>query len=224
MPESMSCHNGFCVRVNLYIMREVFKNLKKQYSKFQGRGATLKDFYKLIGIGYPKFEKIITGVNFRITKDEREKLSKTFNIEEQYFVADGSIFDVYGLDRQKWECFFDQRYQKVYDIELPDKIQKRYADEVSKKLEEIKKFEDIKNVYTEDSAILRVSYYFHEGRTFKKERPLQRLMDELDRVDVTNWDELERDKKESQLKEYREKLEKHAQYVQSLIILLENRK
>lgn len=223
MPESMNYQNGFCVRVNLYIIREVFKKIKKQYSKFLGRNAVLKDFYDLIGIDRHRFQKIMAGENFRITKDEREKLTGTFNIEDGYFVADGNIFDM-GLDRQKWECFFNQKFQKGYGIGLPDKIQNRYHDEVSRKLGEIKKFEDIKNVYTEDSAIFRISYYFHEGRAFREEKPIQRLMNELDRVDVTNWDELAWDKKESRLKEYREKLEKHAQYVQSLIILLENRK
>lgn len=215
MVKSINAETGFCIRVNMYIIRHIFKNAKNKLSK----DTTMNDLYEVIGIDRQKFQKICGGQNYYLTQDKRKRLSACFNIEEKYFAEGGKMFIVHGLDEQKWKCFFNQHYGVYYKIDgVPNKRQQDYKKEVSQILEEeCKNFEYIEKSYSTDSPIFRVAYYFKNGIAFKEERPIQRFLRELNNVEMTDWDELKSDRK--RLEAYKEQLEEHIRYIQALLTI-----
>lgn len=220
MAKSLNADTGFNIRVNLYIIRCIFKNFKEQLSKELGKEIDMSYLYDMLNIERQQFQSICGGKNFLITKEQTEKIAKLFNIEEQYFVGDGKMFNVYGLNEQKWKCFFNVHYNKKYNVALPEKKQKEYKKEVDDTLNNtFKGFDEVTKNYNPDNPIFRVAFYCYMSRPYEKETLFQQFRRGLKNVEVTGWDELKDNNNIEELETCKELLEKHVQYIQALVTI-----
>ena len=80
----MNKKNGFNVMVNMYIIRYLYSHVEKSGRFMDGEDKRKKsiDFYKkVINISRQRMGRMLQGINFEMSADERKELCRIFYIK-----------------------------------------------------------------------------------------------------------------------------------------------
>ncbi len=212
--------DGFNTRVNLFIIRYMYYHMKKaEQFMVEGEGKRKRavDLKTYISISGHRFTRMYRGENFEITADESKTIANCFNISADYFKKEGELIPVYGVTRDDWKCYFYKHYGEKVSVQLVKTSNDK--DEGEKKivncLREITKKNYIVSHYDTDAPLYRIYYFFENGIAFKGTSVLNKLLEDLKLLKISNWKEFADDPKT--LKEYLVLLEKHYKYLKAYL-------
>ena len=185
------------LKINAYVIRAMYKELgyKRLHKKFVIKKNGTKTAYvpvsEILGVDGQRFDRIITtGGNNRITIEEAEKLSVTFNVDKEYFL-NNSDFQLNGsIETEAWAKFFEGKYTKLNSVFNPscprrfESIEKDVNDYIKQAIERCE------NGNTKDLEILyRIYYYFTTGTTYvdDAESRVKKNISEIKEITAIEW-------------------------------------
>ena len=207
---------GFNIMVNLYILRYLYMHIDKN----KGKGSS---FYSdIVDISRQKFQKICNGQPFTFGENRRKTLCKRFNIPEVYFIENGSIIEINGLDENAWKNYFNRHFTALgewkYQTTFATPVQqKKMEEELVAILKKHSKKGFIEGTYKSTEAIYKIWYYFEKGITFTPSSNLDRFIKDLSEIECTDWNVYARDS--NALQKYIDILQNHVRYMMALKII-----
>ena len=212
--------DGFNTRVNLFIIRHMYYHMKKaEQFMVEGEGKRKKsvDLKTYISISAHRFTRMYKGENFELTADESKTIANCFNISADYFKKEGELIPVYGITRDDWKCYFYTHYGEdvsVWLVNTPSQ-KKEGEKKVADCLKKIINKKYIISHYDMDAPLYRIYYFFENGIAYKGTDILNKLLEDLKLLKISNWKEFADDPE--MLKEYLYLLEKHCKYLKSYL-------
>lgn len=209
--------NAFHIMANLYIIRYMYSHMiKAECFMEKSSRKKSKDFYKFIGMSCRRISNILNGYNFILKTKEIESLCNMFDVEEDYFTLKGKLMTIRELDEIDWKCFFNQKHEVGFEINLPKKVVAERASKVTETLYNMLKTGKVEAEYDINSPVYRIWYYFKHGYTYKEENNLSRFLKALSNLKISDWNEIEEDLEK--MKFYGKMLEKHTNYVNAALL------
>lgn len=210
----MNKKNGFNVMVNMYIIRYLYSHIEKSSRFMDSENKKKKsiDFYEnVIHISKPRMIRMLHGMDFEVSANERKELCRIFYIKEDYFLKNGLFMEVHLLDEIDWKCFFNEKYDTLFQLNLSNRVKQEKIKKVKENLKYLVKKDVIENEYEHDSPIYRIYHYFHKGNIYKEESRLTRFLRELSNLQLSDWEDIEMDIVE--LNKYQKMMAEHTNYI-----------
>lgn len=228
--------SGFNIRVNLYIIRYMYSHMEKAdvfMVNTNGKRRTSIDVYEYVVISRQRFARMLQGKNFELTKTEKDTIIGYYNINKDYFEKNGEIIPVHyfkenvfirDITREDWECYFAQQYGKesVGEIIMPDEEIKERIKILQDALSDIVGKDYVPRHYDTAMPLYRIYYFFAGGHTFKEVSTLNKFLDSLERLRISDWEELA--KNPIEIKKYLPLLKRHYEYIDAYIKCIEYEK
>ena len=211
---------GLPYMVNLYIIKCLYKYVNKHTSFEEvtlfGERKRYQPIYQMewFNMSRQKMDRVFHGDRFEITREQTENITKGLGIGEQYFwEKEPHIFEIEGLNEDKWKQFFVEKYSAFVDLEEEQEdpsIIKTVEDtlkDIAKKWEEILDKKD---------PLYAICFYFSTGRRINEVTGIKQLKTLLEEVDCTEW----LNEKADTVMKYEEILRRHYQMVSSCATVL----
>lgn len=205
---------GFNTRVNLFIIYRMYYDTKKASSLMapgKGRRGISKDLGAEIKISRQRLFKIFRGSKYSMDGTTVDRVARLFNISTDYFGKDSELIKIHGLTEDDWKCFFQQRNPS--SVDHVTKFQKELENgekKVKERLTEITDFKYVANYYATESPVYRISYYLYNGTAYQGASRMDKFLQALEDLDITDWKVLIDDKKK--LIKYMELMKRHYEY------------
>ena len=209
----LDMQNGFNTRVNLYIIKYLYYNMKKADKFMEDRGGRRKASVELniiLEISLQRLNNIFNGCRYSMDEKTSVRIAKLFNISTDYFKKNSEIIQIYGITKDDWICYFYQRNnQSVVKGQISNL--KERAGKVKQFLKDITKAEYIASNYDTGSPLYRVYYYFATGKEYKEVGRLDKFLDAIEILKIDDWKELKGDTEK--MRKYLYLMKKHYEYV-----------
>lgn len=232
---------GLPVRINLYIIKFIYYEMKKDRAKiFNEKNETGKKLKaipifstKHFPLSRQRFDRINRGIPFRLTNEEAKTMADCYGIDIKYFTGDeDSYFKIQRVEEENsenknmpeyideisWKYFYKYTYSVDYFIKKNKrKISKEIADLEYSLKELVANWRSLK----QDDPLFAICYYFHYNASLgEKVGHIERLKECLQEMDISEWDNLY----PSTYEEIFPFIEKHYQYLQAIIRIIRLRK
>lgn len=219
-------HTGLPVMINLYVIKYIYYHIKKAKcfieEKRDGKKAKYYPIYQNeIPMSRQRFDRINKGENFEITAGEADLITERFGIDMKYFRRDNPVaFDIEGINMTDWKCFYNEKYGNGYALSgrINNKQCSERAEKVERMLKDLTK-SDWESRLDRDNPLYAVCYFFHYGKKFDSPNSVKILKTTLKEMNYKDW---ERENIDT-LKEVCGLLEKHCNYINSIITIIKLR-
>lgn len=205
--------NGFNTRVNLFIIKYLYYNMKKADEFMYSNGGRRKASVNLnetLEMSLNRLNNIFNGLNYSMDKGLSEHIAGLFNISTDYFKKDSELIQIQGLTKDDWVCYFYNRKQtsvaKGQISDLKERVEK-----VNECLKNIKKDGYIAQNYATSSPLYRIYYFFSTGKQYKEVTRLDKFLDAIKILKIDDWGEIKSDMQK--MKKYQDLMKKHYEYV-----------
>lgn len=202
----------FNLKVNLVIIKTMYKNIKKHDSfKIEdGHGSKYMDIHDAIGLSKPRYYRILNGYGFRLKDEDVRNWSKQLGIQSDYFTGKKRI-KIIDADDKMWEAYF-----KNYNEEDLMPNEKRALNNLLEILDETTQ-RDFVYHYNINDAVYRLHYYFSHGSIYPDDNwqvKIDGLMERLDEMKLSDWERLDA----SKIENYIHIITKQNRYAQAALI------
>lgn len=210
----MDIISGFSTRVNLFIIRHIYRYIKKaEYFilRNESKRPVTMDIKDITGFTRKRLNDIYNGQRYDMYRRESEHLAELFNINENYFRQNGWMIDIHGLTQEDWKCYFYENHHKsVEKPKLTDSERKNKSDAVKNALDDLVKDGHIPDNYDKTTAVYHIYYYFSRHETYRPVTELEEFLNRLDKLKISDWKEIIRDP--GRLEKYHRLLQMHTEY------------
>lgn len=202
MAEDKNWENYLYVKINLYICRQIYNELKNgnrlhkvfendiQKNKSKKRKKSHKTFEYALGLGAENsnhIRRIFGNGSSRLSKDDILKIASSLAVSEEYFKAGTKkMIEIPGVSIDDWKFFFNTEYNNT--IPNVSKIG-RSTDTIKEKIEDLAKSSIFSN-YGQETEIYRIFWYYTKGETYKVESvadKVKRIFEELNNLNYNDW-------------------------------------
>lgn len=242
-------NEGLPVRANLYVIRCIYYEMKKDRAHIfnekneEGKKSKAipiysKDFFP---ISRQRLDRINHGEAFQFSKGEAEKMTSCYGIQTKYFIKDKATFfkiqkfnetvlssmdneKIEYIDELSWKCFYLKKYN--VDYALNDQIGKTVTQtEYEQRAKDVEY--SLKNLTLNwrslktNNPLYAICYYFHSGVCIGKDLAnIEQLEECLQVIEVRAWDKMKLETVERIFKSMKE----HCEYMETLVKLYALRK
>lgn len=216
---------GFNIRVNLYLLRYFWRQLK---NKNVWGANNIYDGILGVYISRQRYARIIEGDPFFLSPEDRKSITGKLGIEGTYFEPGGRILPIVGLNDEDWDQGLEVLNTKDRDMRKKEAdrdglegytdVQMKAYVKLTNVLEEQASPKMIEHMYSSDDPLYRISYLFTRGDTYTERGHGRQLMKDLSALSVHEWKSILNDDTEM-LKKYRDTLEKHLKYINALLVI-----
>lgn len=201
MAQQITWQNYSCVKINLYICRKIYNELKngnrlhssfeceEQKTKSRKRKKAHMTFEFVMGLGAPnsnRARRVFGKGNTKLREDEIMELSNKLAISEEYFkIGTKKQLDVPGITPDDWKFLFKRRYKNninnvslVGNIDAVDEAIKQFADT------------NIFANYGPETEFYRIFWYYLKGETYKVDTTadkVKKILEELNKLNYNDW-------------------------------------
>ena len=225
---------GFHIRINLYIIRYFWNNIRNKAVWGDG------DIYSLLDISRQRFGRIIGGANFFMSPETVADISGKLGIDKKYLTVvkdkdnttedkdntpDDKIIHIDGVTFEDWKIAFSrlitmEANQKRMEgdkvaLENPTKKEEEALNKIEGALSEHIADGFISDKYGKSAPLFRIYYYFSKGFTYKEGAYADHLINELSLLNMREWGE----RNIHELKKYQTILSKHLEYINALLVI-----
>lgn len=232
---------GFHIRINLYIIRYFWNNIRNK--AVWGN----EDIYSLLDISRQRFGRIIGGANFFMSPETVADISGKLGIDKKYLTVvkdkdntpedkdntpddkdntpDDKIIHIDGVTFEDWEIAFsrlitteaDQKRKKEEreKLEEPTDKEKKALNAIKGALSNHIAYGFISDKYGKRAPLFRIYYYFSKGVTYKEGDYAEHLINELNSLNVREWRQIDTDT----LKKYQKAFSEHLEYINALLVM-----
>lgn len=143
MSKTFDKNEGLPVRINLYVIKYIYYEMKKDRAHIfnenveKGKKLKAKPIYStgFFPFSRPRLDRISCGEPFQLSKDEAEQMASYYGIQTKYFTKNGAtFFEIQEInkavssnstnkimipkyiDEVSWKCFFNERYKTSYTV------------------------------------------------------------------------------------------------------------
>ena len=202
MVRKVTWKNYSCVKINLYICRQIYNELKngnRLHSNFESEEQKTKSkkrkkahitFELAMDLGAQNsnhVRRVFGNGNTKLKDDDITKLSNKLAISKEYF-EEGTkkLLEVPEINIEDWKYFFKNKYKNDIDIK-----QKRDINAVDKAIKKFASSEIFANYGTE-TAFYRIFWYYIKGETYKVDTTadkVKKIFEELQHLNYNDWNE-----------------------------------
>ena len=228
------------IKVNAYILKEVYRLMKNQKckefiieddDKIRKR-AKYESVACLLGITATKMDRIVTkNCKSMFTKEELARITSIFGISKEYFDIESSkVIPIAGVTPEDWRVYFNvfRNTHFEYTVRHEDDELNLINNVVEMRINKCMS-RAIADCFAEDmtrdsDVIYRIVFYYRYKKTYNNEITLNRLnnvINDLDRVTGKEWEMLFDD---NRLDEAIDIMEKQLEYVKALKIVKNHEK
>ena len=224
---------GFHIRINLYIIRYFWNNIRNK--AVWGN----EDIYSLLDISRQRFGRIIGGANFFMSPETVADISGKLGIDKKYLTVvqdkntpddkamkpDDKIIHIDGVTFEDWKIAFyrlitmeaDQKRKKEEreKLEEPTDEEKKALNAIKGALSNHIAYGFISDKYGKRAPLFRIYYYFSKGVTYKEGDYAEHLINELNSLNVREWRQIDTDT----LKKYQKAFSEHLEYINALLVM-----
>lgn len=226
VKNKLDTETGFNTRVNLYIIKYLYRKLKKPDGFLEDIKTSTKkhlDISSIINITKPRLNRIINGENYCMPANESEYIAEIFNISKDYFKKNSLLISIHGITPIDWKCYFHQeKGDNIRTLNLSDAEIKDNHTKVDKALKDIIEPSYIPKHYDKEEELYHIYYYFTKGVAYKSDTPINQFLESLTTLKISDWKELTGSPE--QLKEYQLLLKKHFEYISACLKIYELQK
>lgn len=226
--KSFDFNSGLPIIINLYVIKYIYYHIDKaeQFIERSGGGKKTKAhliYQRELPMSRQRFCRIMNGSNFQITKEEAKNIVERYGIEKRYFRRDNPVaFEIDGISNiEEWKCFFCENNGIPYEFEhyFTEETIKKKAAKVETVLQELF-YEDWEIRFDKHSPLFAICHYFHYGRRANEPSGVTKAKELLEKLNFSDWDK----EPVEMLEVAEELLEKHYNYVHSLLTIIGLRK
>ena len=128
------------VRVNLYLIRSMYKYIKKAPNLPRTTFAV-----EGVNMSRQKISRINNGSGFQLTQDDTERIVKTFKIDRKYFEKSSKEhFEIPDVSDDDWKKFFFGKYGASFNDEVIDESKVVLYKGAERIFEELERYQTIK--------------------------------------------------------------------------------
>lgn len=220
---------GIEIRANLYVIKYIYYHINKarcfyiESEREKGKKRISRSLYSdYLNISRQRFDRINNNYVFELTQSAMKDIIQQFGIGEEYFRKEDPVFfKIDGISSEDWKQFYDERHARLEEKVSQETCSEEAITKINEKLKKLVKSDWNKNV-ADKTGVYAVLYFFSFGKTWDARSKIEAAMEMLTTINVMEWDDVAL-KKLDKIKEYKDLLEKHYMYVDSVIKIMDIR-
>lgn len=210
---------NFELVLGLYFIGYIYWNTKRHSSLLEYKEDSIicipPSIYGILNMSRHKFYRIMHGNNFRLSQANIEELQKIFNIGFCYFELTEKK-TILNCNKEMWMKYIAQKYK------WPEHEQGTFTEEqkqVVGRLKEMMEELNDESLELENKIkygdLFKIDYYFRNGKTYVGGINRDWVVNALEKVKITEWEEIQDFEK---LECYRDVFFKHYKYIECILI------